>query len=466
MSPRRSPRVNDLGHDPIPLLLVRMALPSITAQVVLMLYNIVDRIYIGHIDQVGSLALTGVGVCFPLICLVNALTMLIGTGGGARAAIAMGEGRNDYATRILGNCAVLAVLISICVTLVLFFACRPALLAFGATENTLGFAVDYFAIYVWGTLFTLTGMSLNQFITTQGFALYSMGTVLLGAGLNVVLDPIFIFVLNMGVKGAAIATVLSQAASAIWVVLFLTGRRTKLRLTFKCLGLQREILGRVLSLGISPFTMQATESLLFICLNSSLKGYGGDVAVGAATICTSAMMFITAPISGLCQGFQPFLGFNYGACNTQRVKRGFLLMLLAAVCISTFTWGVIQLFPQFFVGLFNDNPALVEVAVWALRIYAAGAFMLGAQFSCQQSFVAFGQAKVSMLLALLRKVILLIPLIYIFPLFFTDKVFAVFLAEPVADVTAALSTATVFALRVPKLLEARAHHLPPDPPKP
>lgn len=463
MSPRRAARANDLGRDPIFRLLVKLALPAIVAQLVQLLYNIVDRIYIGHIEEVGNLALTGVGVCFPLICLMNALTSLVGAGGSARAAIRMGEGDNPSAERILGGCTALAAVLSLAVTLILFFTCRPILLAFGATENTIGFAADYFRIYIWGTLFSLTGVALNQFITAQGFALMSMGTVLLGAGLNIVLDPLFIFGLRMGVQGAAVATVLSQAASAVWVFRFLLGRRTKLRLTLRSLNLSPGVLGPVLSLGVSPFTMQGTEALLFICLNSSLKQYGGDVAVGAATICTSALLFITAPMSGLCHGFQPFLGFNYGAGNAQRVKRGFRMMLLAALCISTFLWALLELFPQVFVGLFNDDPALTQTAAWAIRIYAAGAFILGLQFSCQQSFVAFGQAKISIFLALLRKMILLIPLIYIFPHFFDDKVFAVFLAEPVADVLAALTTGAVFFLRVPKILSNRAQEHPPQP---
>ena len=448
-------RTNDLGRDPIPLLLVRLSLPAIAAQLVQMLYNVVDRVYIGHIPGVGSLALTGVGVCFPLICILNAVTSLVGAGGSARAAIRMGEKDNEGACRILGCSAVLAVLVSVVVTAVLLPTCKPILLAFGATENTVGFAVDYFRIYVGGTLFAMTGVALNFFITTQGFALISMGTVLLGAGLNIVLDPLFIFGFGLGVQGAAIATVIAQIVSCLWVLRFLTGRRTKLTLERRHLNLDTGIMKAALSLGLSPFTMQGTEALLFIALNSSLKDYGGDVAVGAATICSSAFLFLTAPISGLGLGFQPFLGFNYGAGNAERVKKGFRLMLTVSVCISVIFCALLEGFPHVFVGLFNDDPALTATAVRSLRIYAAGAFMLGVQFACQQTFVAFGQAKISIFLAMLRKIILLIPFIYIFPHFFADKVYAVFLAEPVADILASLTTGTVFFLRSPKIIEAR-----------
>lgn len=452
-------RASDLGRDSVGALLLRLALPAVAAQVINALYNIVDRMYIGHIEGVGDLALTGLGICFPVIMFVSALSALVGMGGGSRAAIRMGEGRRDLAEEILGNCAALLVFLGIAV-MVLFQSFRePMLMLFGASENTIGYASSYLQIYLWGTLCVQLSMGLNNFITTQGFSGTAMLTVVIGAIINIVLDPILIFGLDMGVQGAALATIIAQGVSALWVVLFLSGKKTKLRLQRKHLRLRATVLLPVVAIGVSPFIMQSTESLVNIALNASLKHYGNDLYVGAMTICSSIMQVLYMPLMGLSQGAQPIIGYNFGAGNLDRVKKTFKLLLIYAVAFSILIWGLVQLFPGVFVSLFNDKPELVELSKWALRIYMGCMFMLGVQNACQQTFVALGQAKASLLLALLRKIILLIPLILILPLFLSDKVFAVFLAEPVADLLAATVTGLVFFFRFPKILQRRQAEL-------
>ena len=449
-------RENDLGRDPIGKLLLRLALPSVTAQLVNALYNIVDRIYIGRIEGVGDLALTGLGVCFPVLMFVSAISALVGMGGGSRAVVRMGEGKEDQANAILGNCTALLIALSVLVTGVFLVIKEPMLLLFGATENTIGFANDYLTIYLVGTIFVEISLGLNFFITAQGFSTISMATVLIGAVTNIVLDPIFIFGLHMGVKGAALATIPAQAVSAVWVLRVLTGKRTKLRLQRRYFRINPKVLAPVVALGVSPFIMNATESLVNVAFNASLKAYGGDPAVGAMTICSSVLQVFFLLLQGIAQGAQPIIGFNYGAGKLDRVKKAYKLLLISAFSFSCAACLALELFPHAFVLLFNDKPELVDLAVWALRIYVAGMFMLGIQTSCQQTFVALGQAKISLFLALLRKIILLLPLILILPRLITGhQVMAVFLAEPVADVLAALTTGLMFLWRFPRILERR-----------
>ena len=456
---RKAKRENDLGRDPIGRLLLRLAVPTVTAQLVNALYNIVDRMYIGHIEGVGDLALTGLGVCFPVIMFVSALSALVGMGGGSRAVVRMGAGDPEGANRILGSCATLLVLLSLVFTAVLQLVKEPMLLLFGATENTLPYALDYLGIYLSGTLFVELSLGLNFFITAQGFSTVGMATVLIGAVVNIVLDPILIFGCGMGVSGAALATITAQGVSAVWVVCFLMGRRTKLRLQRHFARLDWKVLAPVLALGVSPFIMQSTESLVNIAFNSSLKAYGGDPAVGAMTICSSIMQVFYLLFQGLSQGGQPIVGYNYGAGNLDRVKKTFRLVFTCSLIFSTLSCLAIELFPGMFVAMFNDKPELVEIAVWTLRVYAAGMFMLGIQNSCQQTFVALGQAKISLFLALLRKIILLIPLIFILPHFIANQVLAVFLAEPAADILAALTTGGMFFWRFPRILRERENEL-------
>lgn len=452
---------NALGSAPVGKLMRKLAVPAITAQLVNALYNIVDRMYIGHMEGVGDLALTGLGICFPILMFISALSALAGMGGGSRAAIRMGAGDLEGAEAILGGCAALLLVLAAVSTAVFQVFRDPLLLLFGASENTLPYASGYLKVYLWGSAAVLLSLGLNNFITTQGFSLVSMLTVILGAVCNLVLDPIFIFGLDMGVEGAALATILSQLVSAVWVTAFLRGKKTLLKLRLKWLRLNPSVLLPVAAVGVSPFIMQSTESLVNIAFNSSLKAYGGDVYVGAMTIASSVMQVIVMPLMGLAQGAQPIVGFNYGAGKTDRVRRAFRLLFLSCVIYTTAAWALVECFPDVFIAVFNDKPELVEAARRTIRVYFAGIFAFGVQSACQQTFVALGEAKISLFLALLRKVILLIPLVFLLPNFLADKVFAVWLAEPVADLLAAATTGTVFFTRFPRILSRREESPPP-----
>lgn len=445
-------KTNDMGTGSIPKLFVQLAIPAVVAQVVNLLYNIVDRIYIGHIPEIGAAALTGVGLFTPILMLINAFAMLAGAGGAPLASIALGKKDKDGAEKIVANCFSLLLIFAVVLTVV-FYVSAPALLSwFGASEVTLPYAVDYARIYILGSICVLVVMGMNPFITTQGFAKISMLTTVIGAVINIVLDPIFIFGFNMGVKGAAIATVLSQAVGAVWILHFLTGKKTILRLKKENMKLDPKVFGPCLALGISTFVMLSTESLLSISFTTSLSKYGGDIAVGAMTIITSVSQLATMPLQGLCQGGQPIISYNYGAGNTERVKKAFLTQFGVCVIYAVLFWGASMLFPRAFAGIFTTDAELAEYTAWALRIYMAGIFSLGFQLSCQQSFMALGQAKISLFLACLRKIILLIPLIFILPLFFENKVFGVFLAEPVCDILAATVTTIAFFTKFKKIL--------------
>lgn len=450
---------NDLGNAPVRGLLLKLALPAIAAQVVNALYNMVDRMYIGHMAADGDLALTGLGLTFPIIMFISALSALVGMGGGSRAAITMGEGDLEKAEGILGSCAALLAVMSVAATALFQVFREPLLELFGASGSTLPYASGYLGVYLWGTISVQAALGLNNFITTQGFSKRAMSTVVIGAAINIVLDPIFIYGLQMGVRGAALATVIAQTVSALWAVAFLLGPKTKLRLRWSKLRLRWTYLAPVIAVGVSPFIMQSTESLVMICFQSSLQKFGGDAAVGAVTIASSVMQTLYMPFQGLAQGAQPIIGFNYGAGNLDRVKQAFRLLCTWAVGFSAVAWALVELFPGVFVAIFNNKPELVEIATWTLRVYMAGMVFLGVQSSCQQTFVALGQAKISLFLALLRKIILLIPLIYILPLFLGHKVLAVFLAEPAADVLAGTTTALVFAWRFPRTLARRKEML-------
>ena len=430
-----------------------MAIPAITAQIVNVLYNVVDRIYIGHIPKTGQLSLTGLGVCMPLIMLVSAFAALAGMGGAPRASIMLGRGDKDEAEKILGNCASLLFLGAVTLTLLMLFFAEPFLLTFGASENTIGYAMDYMQIYMFGTVFVQMSLGLNAFITAQGFAKISMKTTLIGAVTNIILDPIFIFLLGMGVRGAALATVLSQLLSAAWVLRFLTGKQTILKLQKKNLRLQAKTILPCVLLGLSPFVMQSTESILNICFNSSLLKYGGDTAVGAMTILSSVMQFSILPLSGLCQGAQPITGYNFGARKADRVRESFGILLKSSVIYTTALWLIVMLFPRQVAMLFAGDGAFLDYTAWALRIYMALSLLMGVQLACQQTFIAIGNAKTSLFLAIYRKIILLIPLIYILPRFFEKKDMAVFLAEPVADFVAVTTTAILFAWQFQKAMK-------------
>lgn len=443
-----------LGTQPIGRLLLKLALPTVAAQLINMLYNIVDRMYIGHIKDVGALALTGVGVCMPLIMIISAFAALVGNGGAPRASIYMGKKDTDTAQKILGNCFSLQIIISIILTIILLIGNKTFLLAFGASENTISYAVNYMNIYAIGTIFVQLTLGMNAFITAQGFAKTGMLSVLIGAVANIVLDPVFIFGMDMGVRGAALATIISQALSCIWVLSFLLGKKTFLKIKPENLRLHAKIILPCVALGSSLFIMQASESIISVCFNSSLLKYGGDIAVGAMTILTSVMQFAMLPLQGLGQGAQPIMSYNYGAKNNDRVRKTFQLLLKVSFGYSIVLWAIVMLFPQMFAMMFTSDNALLSFTSQALRIYMASMFMFGIQIACQMAFNALGKAKDSIIVAVMRKFILLIPLIYIMPAIFkANQTNAVYMAEPVADFIAVCFTAILFAFEFKKAMK-------------
>lgn len=443
-----------LGTQPIGRLLLKLALPTVAAQLINMLYNIVDRMYIGHIKDVGALALTGVGVCMPLIMIISAFAALVGNGGAPRASIYMGKKDTDAAQKILGNCFSLQIIISIILTIILLIGNKTFLLAFGASENTISYAVNYMNIYAIGTIFVQLTLGMNAFITAQGFAKTGMLSVLIGAVANIVLDPVFIFGMNMGVRGAALATIISQTLSCIWVLSFLFGKKTFLKIKPENLRLHAKIILPCVALGSSLFIMQASESIISVCFNSSLLKYGGDIAVGAMTILTSVMQFAMLPLQGLGQGAQPIMSYNYGAKNNDRVRKTFRLLLKVSFGYSIVLWAIVMLFPQMFAMMFTSDNTLLSFTSQALRIYMASMFMFGIQIACQMAFNALGKAKDSIIVAVMRKFILLIPLIYIMPAIFkANQTNAVYMAEPVADFIAVCFTAILFAFEFKKAMK-------------
>ena len=433
----------NLGSESVGKLLFKLATPAIIAQIVNVLYNIVDRIFIGRMEN-GEVAMAGVGVAFPIIIIITACSYLIGMGGGPLAAIKMGEQNNDEAEKIMSNSFSVLVILAILLTIGFKIGKEPLLWMFGASESTIGYSMDYLNIYLIGTVFVQISMGMNTFINTQGFATTGMMTVAIGALINIILDPIFIFGFNMGVKGAALATIIAQGVSAIWVLMFLFGKKSILKIKKKYMIPKASIILPVLGLGISPFIMQSTESLVLIALNSKLQMYGGDLAVGSMAIMSSIMQILMLPNMGVTQGAQPIISYNYGSGQLDRVKKTFKLCLLSCFTYSTILWLLLMIFPAFFVSIFNKNSQLLSMTSWSIKIYFAGAFMFGIQIACQQTFLALGKATISLVLALLRKIVLLIPLIFILPTFFNEKLFAVILAEPVADITAATITAISF----------------------
>ena len=442
-----------LGREPIGRLLLKLAFPTVAAQVINMLYNIVDRIYIGHISDIGAMALTGVGVCMPLIMIVSAFAALVAYGGAPRASIFMGRKDTDSAEKTLGNCFIVQIAISIVLTAALLIWNRDFLMAFGASENTIEYSVRYMNVYAIGTLFVQLTLGMNAFITAQGFAKTGMLSVLIGAVANIILDPIFIFCFNMDVQGAALATIISQALSCAWVLAFLFGKRTMLKIKRKNLFLEAKIILPCLALGLSVFIMQASESVISVCFNSSLLRYGGDIAVGAMTILTSVMQFAMLPLQGLGQGAQPIISYNYGARNVGRVKAAFRLLLKTSVLYAVALWGLVMIFPQLFAAMFTSDSELMEFTKTALRIYMASMFLFGIQMACQMTFNSLGRAKESIIVAVMRKFILLIPLIYIMPaVWSSNQTMAVYLAEPIADALAVTFTAVLFAFQFKKAL--------------
>ena len=445
-----------LGKDPLGRLLFRLALPTITAQLINMLYNVVDRVYIGHMEGDGDLALTGVGVCMPLIMIISAFAALVAGGGAPRASIFMGQGDRESAERTMGSCFSLQCIISALLTILMLVFHRPLLLAFGASENTITYAAEYMQIYSIGTIFVQLTLGMNAYITAQGFAKMGMLTVIIGAVANIALDPLFIFGFDMGVRGAALATIISQAISCVWVISFLCGKKSILRLKIGTLKIQWRLVLPCIALGSAHFIMQASESVISVCFNSSLLGYGGDIAVGAMTILTSVMQFAMLPLQGLAQGAQPIISYNYGAKNKDRVKGVFRLLLTCSLVYSATVWAAVMLFPRAFASIFTAEAALLDFTAGALRIYCAVLGIFGIQIACQMTFVSLGKALSSMIVAIMRKFVLLLPLIYIVPLFFGEgaKTTGVYLAEPIADLLAVSFTAVLFAFQFKKALKS------------
>lgn len=443
-----------LRTEPLGKLLLKLALPTVAAQLINMLYNIVDRIYIGHIPEIGAAALTGVGVCMPLIMIVSAFAALVGYGGAPRASIFMGKKDRVSAEKTLGNCFVLQILISVVLTAVLLIWNRDLLMAFGASENTIEYGVRYMNIYALGTVFVEITLGMNAFITAQGFAKTGMLSVLIGAVANIILDPVFIFGLDMDVQGAALATIISQALSCIWVVRFLCGKKTYLKIRKVNLRLSPKIILPCLALGVATFIMQASESVISVCFNSSLQKYGGDVAVGAMTILTSVMQFAMLPLQGLGQGAQPIISYNYGAGDAGRVRGAFRLLLKVSLGYATLLWLLVMLLPGGFAAMFTSDAALLDYTRTALRIYMAAMFLMGIQMACQMTFNALGKATESIIVAVMRKFVLLIPLIYIMPhVIRSDQTMGVYLAEPIADTLAVTFTAILFTVQFRKIIK-------------
>lgn len=441
-----------LANAPIGKLLLKLSLPAVAAQLINMLYNVVDRVYIGHIPEVGDLALTGVGVCMPIILVVSAFAALVSSGGAPRASIALGQKDSDTAEKILGGCFSVQLIVSAVLTAALLIWGRDLLLCFGASENTIGYAVSYMSIYALGTVFVQLTLGMNAFITAQGFTRVSMRAVMLGAAANIVLDPIFIFLLDMGVAGAALATVISQALSCAWVLRFLCGKDTTLRLKKENLRIVPKLVLPCLALGSAAFIMQASESVISVCFNSSLLGYGGDLAVGAMTILTSVMQLAMLPLQGIAQGAQPILSYNYGAKNAERVRKTFRLLLASCLTFSVLLWACVMLLPRVFALIFTSDAELLDFTVRVMRIYLGALFIFGIQIACQMTFVSLGNAPASVVVAVVRKFVLLLPLIYIMPQLVSDKTIGVYMAEPVADVIAVSFTAVLFFFQFRKSL--------------
>ncbi len=434
-----------LGTAKIGPLLFKLALPTVVAQVINMLYNMVDRIYIGHIPETGMYALTGLGVCFPIIMIVSAFASLIGSGGAPRASIELGRKNNDKAQLILGNCFTALVVVSLVLTVVIVIWNRPILLAFGASSNTIEYATRYMRIYALGSPFVLLTLGLNMFITAQGFTTISMISVLIGAVLNIFLDPILIFSCHMGVSGAALATIISQFVSMVWVIWFLASKKTIIRLKLSCFRIRGKILWSAISLGLATFIMQSSESIIFVCYNSSLLKYGGDLAVGAMTILTSVMQFVSMPTQGIGQGAQPIISYNYGAGQTDRVKKTFWTLLAIDLAFTMVMWFLCMFCSAPIVSLFTSDPALKEFSAEVLKVYMSVMGIFGIQMACQMTFTSIGEALSAILVAMMRKFVLIIPLIYILPAIMkNNQLISVYMSEPVADLISVIFCSVLF----------------------
>lgn len=439
-----------MATEAIGKLMISMAVPSIIAQIINILYSIVDRIYIGHIKGVGMEALTGVGVTFPIITLISAFSAFVGAGGAPLAAIWLGKGDRKRAEKILGNGVTLLVFFTVILMAFFYAFQKPLLYLFGASDATIGYAVSYISIYLAGTIFVELALGLNAFIISQGQSRTAMMAVLLGAASNIILDPIFIFALGMGVKGAAYATVISQALSALWTVGFLISRKSSLTIKWQAMKPDFPVIGNVMALGISPFIMRATESLISIVLNNGLQKYGGDIYVGSLTIMQSVMQMYSAPLGGFTQGVQPIISYNFGAGNFNRVKKLYRSMITVCFLFAAMATVLVMIFPGFFAGMFTNDAQLIALVEKMMPIFMCGMLIFGLQQGIQPTFLALGQAKLSLFIAIFRKVILLVPLALVLPLKF--GVMGIYYAEPVSDVLSAVTATVLFLLNIKKIV--------------
>ena len=439
-----------MATEGIGRLMLSMAIPSVVAQVINILYNIVDRIYIGHIEGVGMEALTGVGVTFPIITLISAFSAFVGAGGAPLASIWLGKGDRKRAEKILGNGVSLLILFTIFLMLLFYLFQTPLLYLFGASDATIGYASAYINIYLLGTIFVELALGLNTFIISQGQSKVAMAAVLIGAVANITLDPVFIFGLKMGVRGAAYATVISQALSALWTVGFLVGPKSSLTIRLWALKPELRTIGSVMALGVSPFIMRATESLISIVLNNGLQRYGGDIYVGSLTIMQSVMQMYSAPLGGFTQGVQPIISYNFGAGNFDRVKKLYRWMIGISFGAAAGATLLTMIFPGFFAGMFTNDENLVALVQQVMPLFVCGMLVFGLQQGIQPTFLALGQAKISLFIAIFRKVILLIPLALILPLKF--GVMGIYYAEPISDVTSATVATILFLVNIKKIV--------------
>lgn len=447
---------HDFGKGNVSRHIVAQAVPLMVAQILQLLYNIVDRIYIGHLPGADGLALTGIGLAFPVISIITAFTNLFGMGGAPLCSIARGAGKNEEAEKIMGNSAVLLFLTSLALTVFCYVLKRPVLYLLGASDATFPYADTYLSIYLSGTVFCMLGNGLNSFITSQGFPKTAMCTTLLGAVMNLILDPVLIFGFGMGIEGAAIATVVSQAVSAVWVLRFLTGKKAILRLRRKYFALDAALVKDITALGMSGFIMQATNSVAQIACNSMLSIYGGDLYIGIMTILNSIREVISMPAMGITSGAQPVLGFNYGARRYERVRSGIRFMTAAGSAYTVVAWTVLVAFPGPFLSLFTGNQEMIRMGVGAVHVYFAGFVFMLFQFCGQSVFVALGRSKQAVFFSLFRKVIIVLPLTLILPRFMQDAVTGVYLAEPVSNVVGGLASFIAMYITVYRRLPAKS----------
>lgn len=427
----------DFSKGKVSRCILDLAVPMTLAQMVNLLYNIVDRMYIGKIPGTGDLALTGLGICFPIIMILNAFANLYGMGGAPLFSMERGAGNEEEASRLMGTSFAMLLITGAALMALCLIFLRPVLYLFGASDTTYPFARDYAVIYLCGTIFVMISLGMNGFINAQGFGRTGMMTSLLGAAVNIALDPVFIFVLNMGVKGAALATVISQFLSAAWVFTFLTGKRTLLKIRPACMKVESGRLKKITALGLSGFIMQATNSAVQIACNNMLQTYGGDLYVGVMTVMTSIREIFNMPVQGMTGAAQPVISYNYGAKAYKRVRQAIVFVSVFCVTSCLIFWFLIITFPEFFVTIFNDEPDLVKASVDAIHIYFFGLFLMALQSAGQSVFVALGKARRAVFFSIFRKIIIVVPLTLILPRFMGLN--GIFVAEPISNLVGGLA---------------------------